>query len=95
MRTGSNYRSSLADGRHVVIDGGVVRDVASHAAFRGAVDTIAGLYDHAADSASGMTCVAPETGVTVNRVYTTPRSREDLASWREAIANWARLSRVS
>jgi 4-hydroxyphenylacetate 3-monooxygenase len=93
MRTGADYRSSLADGRHVVIDGDVVRDVAGHQAFRGAVDTIAGLYDYAADPANGMTCVAPETGTTVNRVYMAPRSRDDLASWREAIASWSQLSR--
>ncbi len=40
-----------------------------------------------------MTCLAPDTGATVNRVYTTPHSREDLAAWRQAIASWAQLSR--
>lgn len=93
MRTGEQYRRSLSDGRRVIVNGSVVDDVAGHDAFRGAVDTIAELYDYAADPANGMTCSLGDGEPTVNRIYSTPRTREDLAAWREAIAKWAYLSR--
>ena len=93
MRTGTDYRRSLADGRRVVVDGAAVPDVASHPAFRGVVDTVAALYDEAADPASGMTAVAPETGREANRTFLIPRSRDALAGWRAAITRWAHVSR--
>src|SRR5919201_3956451 len=93
MRTGTDYRRSLADGRRVIVDGAAVPDVASHPAFRGVVDTIAALYDLAADPAIGMTAVAPETGREANQTFLIPRSREALADWRAAITRWAHVSR--
>src|SRR5262249_54869378 len=40
--------------------------------------------------AHNMSFTAPETGRPANKVFSRPRSREDLAARREAIAAWAR-----
>jgi 4-hydroxyphenylacetate 3-monooxygenase len=93
MRTGAEYRRALADGRRVIVDGAPVADVAAHPAFAGVVDTVAALYDVAADPANDMTSVAPETGAGANKTFQIPRSREALAGWRAAITRWAQVSR--
>ncbi|GAA3122502.1 4-hydroxyphenylacetate 3-hydroxylase family protein [Streptosporangium carneum] len=49
LRTGKEYVESLRDGRKLFINGSVVSDVASYAPFRGAVQTLAGLYDTQTD----------------------------------------------
>jgi 4-hydroxyphenylacetate 3-monooxygenase len=92
MRTGAEYLAALKDDREIYVDGERVEGVADHPAFRGITRTIAGLYDHAADPANGMTYTAPETGREANKVFMVPRSREDLAARREAITSWAQLS---
>lgn len=90
MRKGDDYLASLRDGREVHLDGERVADVTEHPAFAPVTRTVAGLYDLAADPASGMTYPAPETGRDANRVFCVPRSREDLAARRRAIETWAR-----
>jgi 4-hydroxyphenylacetate 3-monooxygenase len=92
MRTGKEYLDSLRDGRTVIVDGDRVADVTAHPAFRGIAETTAALYDLAADPASGMTYVAPETGREALLPYMLPRSREDLRARREAIWRWAEVS---
>src|SRR5262245_8670546 len=79
-RTGKEYIEGLRDGRRVFVDGEVVTDVTTHRAFRGAVESVARLYDVAADPANVelMTFVSPRTGQRVNRAYMIPRSEEDL-----------------
>ncbi|MGH3664324.1 MAG: 4-hydroxyphenylacetate 3-hydroxylase N-terminal domain-containing protein [Micromonosporaceae bacterium] len=92
MRTGADYLAALKDEREIYVDGERVADVATHPAFAGIAKTIAQLYDHAADPANGMTYTAPETGRDANKVFMIPRSQQDLAARREAIAGWAELS---
>lgn len=92
MRTGAEYKSGLGDGREIYVDGARVDDVRTHPAFHGIVETIAALYDHAADPANDMIYTAPETGREANKVFMIPRSIDDLRQRREAIASWAELS---
>jgi 4-hydroxyphenylacetate 3-monooxygenase len=92
MRTGTDYVDALADGRKVYVDGAVVEDVATHPAFSGIVQTVAGLYDFAADPDNDMSYVAPETGRSALKPFLTPRSPEDLRQRREAIEKWATLT---
>jgi aromatic ring hydroxylase len=44
MRTGREYLASLQDGRAVVIDSQVVKDVTQHPAFAGVCQSVAGLF---------------------------------------------------
>ncbi|MFF2654344.1 4-hydroxyphenylacetate 3-hydroxylase family protein [Streptomyces sp. NPDC058045] len=90
MRTGNEYLASLQDGRAVYVDGERVKDVTSHPAFAPVAQSIAGLYDLAADPANGLIYTAPETGSEANIIFSVPRSREDLTWRREAIVKWAR-----
>ncbi|NMI01451.1 4-hydroxyphenylacetate 3-hydroxylase family protein [Pseudonocardia acidicola] len=90
MRTGAEYLAAITDEREIYVDGERVRNVAEHAAFRPIAATIAELFDVAADPASKMTHTDPDTGIETNRVFTAPRSREDLAAFRHAAETWAR-----
>lgn len=92
MRSGRQYLDALRDGRAVHIDGQRVADVTDHPAFAPVAARVAELYDAAADPANGMIVADPELGPEVNVVYTTPRSRADLAARRAAIERWARRS---
>ncbi|MEV0073402.1 MULTISPECIES: 4-hydroxyphenylacetate 3-hydroxylase family protein [unclassified Amycolatopsis] len=89
MRTGSQYLSAIDDGRRVYLDGKRVDGVARHPAFAPIAKTVSELFDLAADPASGMTRPGPN-GEVVNRLFTAPRSREDLTAFREAATTWAR-----
>lgn len=92
MRTGAEYLSTLNDGRRVVFDGRLVDDVVNHPAFAGVAQTIATMYDVAADPASGMQMNDPESGQTVNRIWLPPRTPEELRQRRAAHETWARVS---
>lgn len=92
MRTGASYIEALDDGRTVVVDGAAVDDVRSHPAFAGIVESVASLYDHAADPGNGMIYSSPETGKDANAAFMTPRSREELVRRRRAIEEWSRLT---
>ncbi|RKS78741.1 4-hydroxyphenylacetate 3-monooxygenase [Actinomadura pelletieri DSM 43383] len=90
MRSGAEYLASLKDARRIHVDGEAVQDVAHHPAFAPIARTIADLFDVAADPASGLARTDPDTGATVNRLFTAPRSREDLTAFRAAATTWAR-----
>ncbi|HEY1701276.1 MAG TPA: 4-hydroxyphenylacetate 3-hydroxylase N-terminal domain-containing protein [Trebonia sp.] len=90
-RTGKAYTEGLRDGRKVFIDGEFVGDVTVHPAFRGAVASIAGLYDLAADPANAaeLTYPSPRSGEPVNLSYLIPRGEEDLRRRRVALRRLA------
>ncbi|HLI14576.1 MAG TPA: 4-hydroxyphenylacetate 3-hydroxylase N-terminal domain-containing protein [Acidimicrobiales bacterium] len=91
MRSGRDYLESIADARTVIVDGERVERVAQHPAFAGVAASVARLYDEAHDRANGMVATFGN-GTVGNAAFLIPRSREDLARRREAIARWARLS---
>jgi 4-hydroxyphenylacetate 3-monooxygenase len=91
MRTGAEYRAALDDGRSVILDGERVDRVAEHPAFAGAIDTVAHLYDVAADPSRRdlFTYPSPADGSPVHVWWKTPTVPDDLTSRRLAIAAWA------
>ncbi|GHH82929.1 4-hydroxyphenylacetate 3-monooxygenase [Streptomyces sulfonofaciens] len=93
-RSGKEYMDGLRDGRRVFINGEFVDDITSHPAFRGAVRSIAGVYDHADDPANAevMTYPSPATGERVNKSFLIPRSEEDLRSRRVALRKQAEMT---
>jgi 4-hydroxyphenylacetate 3-monooxygenase len=90
MRTGDEYIKTLNDGRTVLVDGEAVDNVAEHPAFRNVIRTIAELYDIAADPANGMQYHSDEINGTANRVFSIPRTTEDLKLRRQAVERWAK-----
>jgi 4-hydroxyphenylacetate 3-monooxygenase len=92
MRTGKRYIDSLrGDGRQVYYEGERVQEVTRHSAFRGAIESIAGLYDVAADPTNSgvMTFPSPRTGGPVLRCYEVPRTLDDLRKRRHMHQRWA------
>ena len=92
LRTGAAYMDSIrADGRSVFHDGELIGDVTGHAAFRGAAQSIARLYDIAANAElrDVMTFASPATGLPVARCYQIPKSLDDLRDRRKMMTRWA------
>ena len=89
MRSGAQYLESLRDGRHVVIDGQVVKDVTAHPAFAGVCRTMAGLYDHIETNRAEMTFASPGDGKPAFVGHMIPRSQEDLKKRRVGLSKTA------
>jgi 4-hydroxyphenylacetate 3-monooxygenase len=93
-KTGSQHAESLKDGRQVYINGQVVANVGEHPAFRGTLQTIAGLFDFAArpENVDLMTFEPPDAkGRRANRIWQLPRSYQELVQRRRALEAWAEL----
>ena len=94
MRSGEEYARGLRDGRAIFLDGEKVPDVTAHPAFAGAIRTVGRLYDLARDPAHRelMTYASPRHGLSINKAWLVPRTREDLSARRRAIKFWADAS---
>lgn len=90
MRTGSEYLASLNDNRTVLLAGEVVRDVVNHPAFHQVAQTVAELYDIAADPDNGMQYHSEEINGTANLVFSAPRTAADMKARRQAVERWAK-----
>ncbi len=90
VRNGADYIASLQDGRSVWIDGERVKDVTVDSRFRGAIQSIADLYDMQCDPAlvDKMTFTSPTSGARVGLSYIQPRSADDLRRRREMMKTW-------
>lgn len=88
VRTSQEYLQALKDDRVIYINGEIVKDVATHPAFKGITNTIAGLYDLALDESNNM-IYQTEDGTLANKIYMIPKSREELKERRLAISKWS------
>jgi aromatic ring hydroxylase len=79
IRTGKEYVDSLRDGRHLYIDGKLVRDVTEYAPLQGVIQTIAHLYDeqHDAQLQDLLTYLSPTTGNRVSKTYLEAKTAEE------------------
>jgi 4-hydroxyphenylacetate 3-monooxygenase len=82
----------LRDDRVIFLDGQRVEGVVEHPAFRGIVQTVATLYDHAADPANGMVGRDPVLDLQGNLAFLIPRDLDGLRARRQAMTRWARLT---
>ncbi|MEZ4860212.1 MAG: 4-hydroxyphenylacetate 3-hydroxylase N-terminal domain-containing protein [Caldilineaceae bacterium] len=92
--TGSEYLTSLRDGREIWIYGQRVQDVTSHPAFRNQARMVARLYDALHDPASKEQLTCPTdtgSGGYTQRFFKASRTVEELLAAREAIAAWQRI----
>ncbi|MEX2453196.1 MAG: 4-hydroxyphenylacetate 3-hydroxylase N-terminal domain-containing protein [Rhodospirillaceae bacterium] len=95
VRTGAQFMEGIRDdGRQVFHDGEVIGDVTTHPAFRGAVQSVASIYDMASDPENRelMTYESPTTGDRVNRHWSIPRSREELIARRKALTRTSEMT---
>ncbi len=90
VRNGADYIASLQDGRSVWIDGERIKDVTVDHRFRGAIQSIADLYDMQCDPALSdkMTFPSPTSGKRVGLSFIQPRSAEDLRRRRDMMKTW-------
>ncbi len=90
VRNGADYIASLQDGRSVYIDGERIRDVTVDSRFRGAIQSIADLYDMQCDPALSdkMTFPSPSSGARVGLSFIQPRSADDLRRRRDMMKTW-------
>ncbi|AZG08305.1 hypothetical protein EGT29_10635 [Pigmentiphaga sp. H8] len=78
LKTAKQHLDSLRDGRVVYVGSERIDDVTTHAYFRNAAQTIAGLFDLKRDPAHGRFAVMEENGEAFSSYYLKARSREDL-----------------
>ncbi|HYZ62369.1 MAG TPA: 4-hydroxyphenylacetate 3-hydroxylase N-terminal domain-containing protein, partial [Acetobacteraceae bacterium] len=92
-KSGTDHLKSLDDGRCVLLDGGRVRCVPEHPAFRNAARSVAALYDYQCAPANldRMTFEVPGSGRRVSRAWELPTSYESLVRRRQALTEWAEL----
>lgn len=90
VRNGAEYIASLRDGRSVWIDGERIKDVTVDRRFRGAIQSIADLYDMQCEPALSdkMTFASPSSGVRVGLSFIQPRSADDLRRRRDMMKAW-------
>ena len=94
-RTGAEYIANMKEnGPEVYLHGERVKDVTTHPALRGGVETLARMYDMQHDPAirDEMTYVSPTTGDRVGTSFITPRTKEDLDARRVMMRHWARAT---
>ena len=78
LRTGKEHLETLRDGRVVYVGGERIDDVTRHPAFRGAAETVAGIYDLKADPANREVMSYEEDGGRHSFYFLRARTREDL-----------------
>ena len=80
LRSGEQFKESLRDGRHVVVDGRDVEDVTEEPTLRRGIDTLAAMFDaqHDPKYADVVTSTDPDTGERIATGWLVPRTRGDL-----------------
>lgn len=92
IRTGTEYRESIRDGREVYVNGERVKDVASHPMFRPLVDIRATIYDMQHDPETREIMTVQQDGATVAVANALPYSQADW--WAKRRATDAVMDRI-
>ncbi|OZT77459.1 4-hydroxyphenylacetate 3-monooxygenase, oxygenase component [Salinicoccus roseus] len=88
-KTGAQYIENLRKANNnVYIHGERVEDVTTHPAFKGAVNSMARLYDLQYEKPEKMLYTSPTTGDKVGKTFMVPETVEQLIERREAIMEW-------
>ncbi|HEV2574804.1 MAG TPA: 4-hydroxyphenylacetate 3-hydroxylase N-terminal domain-containing protein [Beijerinckiaceae bacterium] len=92
IKTGKQHIASLQDGRQVFIDGGLVKDVTSHPAYRRSVASVGRMFDfQSAPENRDLMTFETETGTVANRIWQLPTSYEELKTRRASLEAWTKL----
>src|SRR5699024_1377662 len=88
-KTGQQYIDRLKKANNnVYIHGERVDDVTEHPAFKGAIQSMANLYDLQHEKPEKMLYTSPTTGDKVGKSFMAPKTIDDLIERREAIMEW-------
>ncbi|WP_029003977.1 4-hydroxyphenylacetate 3-hydroxylase family protein [Azorhizobium doebereinerae] len=92
IKTGQQHTESLRDGRQIFLDGALVADVTTHPAYRGAVASVAKMFDfQSAPENRDLMTFETETGTRANKIWQLPKSYEELKSRRAGLEAWTEL----
>ncbi len=91
-RTGKQYIEGLRDGRVIWLEGERIDDVTTHPKFKGAVNSVARLFDLQHEYPDIMLYDSPDTGEKVGVTHMIPQSKEDIKRIKAAIKVWAEAS---
>ncbi|MBY0598382.1 4-hydroxyphenylacetate 3-hydroxylase [Bacillus bingmayongensis] len=88
---GQKYLSRLNDGRNVWLQGELVKNIDTHPAFEGTIQTFAKLLDmqNHAETRDKLTFILDENKDRANLAFLVPKTTEDLARKREAYKVWS------
>ena len=91
LKTASQHRRSLQDGREVYIAGQRVPDVTTHPAFAKSVGSVCGLYDFQCEprNLELMTFQPDDAQTRAHRMWQLPRSYDELKTRRAALTAWS------
>src|SRR5688572_18363114 len=91
LRSGTDYLSSIRDGRRIYLGGELIRDVTTHPAFRNAAHCFAEIYDRKRSPEHLDALSYEENGERYSAWYIKARNRDDLRKRTEAhrrVASW-------
>ena len=92
IKTGQQHVESLRDGRRIYLDGERVDDATVHSAFRGAVASMARMFDFQSAAANReLMTFETDTGTRANRIWQLPTSYDELRTRRRALEAWTEL----
>jgi 4-hydroxyphenylacetate 3-monooxygenase len=93
LKTGTQHRATLRDGRQVFLDGCRIADVTVHPAYRNSINSLCRLYDFHADPANAalMTFVPADGAGPANRMWEMASDHAGLVRRRRALETWAGL----
>ena len=92
MKTGQQHTESLRDGRQIFLDGALVKDPVTHPAFRGAISSVAKMFDfQSAPENRELMSFETDTGTRANRIWELPGSYEALKTRRKGLEAWTEL----
>ncbi|MGC1400120.1 4-hydroxyphenylacetate 3-hydroxylase family protein [Candidatus Binatus sp.] len=84
IRSGSEFRESIRDGRTIYVDGQRVDDVTSYRPFEGIIETLASLYDVQKERPNELTYRSPTTGDPVAMSFLVGETDEEVERRRHA-----------
>lgn len=85
LRTGEEFKQALRDDRTVYIGGRLVEDVTAEPTLGPGIDLMASMFDaqFEPETADITTFFDEETGLTVNRAWQAPKTREEMVARRK------------
>src|SRR3954466_4927476 len=92
VKSGTEHKARLRDGRDVFINGRRVGDVQTDPSFRRVIESVGSMFDFASapENRELMTFETP-TGERANRIWQLPNSHADLVQRRAALESWTGL----
>lgn len=92
LKNGQQHTASLRDGRQIYLDGKLVEDATTHPAYKGAIASVARMFDFHSDPANReLMSFDAGNGERANRIWQLPRSYDELKTRRAGLEAWTEL----